>query len=196
MMALKVQFKETRRTFLCFEDGSMIPKAVTDVSTIEKLEVFSLDGFLSLELSSKAIGSVLHGSFSDDRKERYFEGVISYLAHQHAKDTVTSEVDMVALKAEFEVMTDIFEPSERRMVCPVVFQLREAVEHNPCGHTYHEDCMEYYIRDNIDCPAYYYDERALELAGKYINLSTARRWSSCNSRSPTYGSLVPLPRMS
>lgn len=163
----------------------MIPKAVTDVPTVEKLEVFSLDSFLSLDLSSKAISSVLHGSFSDDRKERYFERVISYLAHQHAKDAVASEVDTVALKAEFEVMIDIFEPGERCKVCLVEFQLREAVERNPCGHTYHEDCTEYYIRDNINCPTCYCDERALEQVGKYINLSTARHWSSCNSRSPT-----------
>ncbi|KAG1371540.1 hypothetical protein COCNU_16G006340 [Cocos nucifera] len=135
----------------------MILKAVTEVPSIEKLEAFSLDGFLLLEASSKAIGGVLRGSFSDELKEHYFEGVISYLAHKHAKDAVTSKVDTVALKVEFKVITNIFEPSERCMVCLVEFQLGEAVERKPCGHTYHEDCTEYYIKRNIDCPTCYYE---------------------------------------
>ena len=150
-MALRVRLKETRR-ILCFEDGHTTLKAVTEVPPTEELEAFSLDGFLSLELSSKAIGGVLRGLFSDDLKERYFVGVISYLAHKHAKDAVASEVDTVALKVDFEVMTDIFEASERCMVCLVEFQLSEAVERKPCGHTYHENCTEYYIKRNIDCP--------------------------------------------
>ncbi|XP_038989093.1 E3 ubiquitin-protein ligase RING1-like [Phoenix dactylifera] len=159
-MALKVLLKETRRTFLCFEDGYKILKTVTEVPTTEKLEAFSLDGFLSLELSSKAVASVLRGPFSDDWKERYFEGVISYLAHAHAKDAVASPLDTVALKAEFEVMTDILEPSEKCMVCLAEFQPSEVVERKPCGHTYHEVCMKYYIKHNIDCPTCYYDDPA------------------------------------
>nr|XP_029124163.1 uncharacterized protein LOC114914796 [Elaeis guineensis] len=190
-MALKFRFKETRRTFLCFEDGYMIPTAVTDVPTVEKLVVFNLDGFLSLELSSKAVSSVLHGSFSDDRKERYFEGVISSLAHEHAKDAVASEVDTVAFKAEFEVMTDIFEPSETLDVDETEEESSGEMCGVSCGFCNIDDgemlwsarkgrILEGPVVDPLIIAA-----QSIKLAREGINLSTPWHWGSCGSHSST-----------
>lgn len=93
---------------------------MTEVLNIEKLEAFRFVRFLSLDLLSKAIRTILCGSFLDDhgtgKKLSFFERAMSLLAREHMEDMVTSGVDMGALKAEFEVMTDILEPCEMCMV--------------------------------------------------------------------------------